>query len=472
MMNPYILIVDDEVNLAFFLKNALEAKHYQVETLHTFADAKKFLQSNFPDLLLLDLNLPDGNGLDLYRMIKEKGLGIPTLVITAHASISSAIEALKLGVDDYIVKPFGLDEILVNIEKQLQRFQLNNQFNYYKQRLQESYQGEFFISTLPQMEKNQNLALKVAQVEESTILIEGASGTGKEMLARFIHQHSPQADAPFVEINCASLPENLLESELFGYEPGAFTDAKKRKIGLIELADKGTLFLDEISEMSPALQAKLLRVIETRVFKRLGGIRDIKVNLRIIAATNQNIRQRVEEKKFREDLFFRLNMFYLTLPALKERKEEILLLAQFFLEKIARQLRRPVRRISTDAQSMVLKYHWPGNIRELRNTIERAVILCDGDTIEIKHLACEMMQEGLATKPFQPTVADLTNTSLKQYLDGIEKTLLLQALQMSDGNQLQAAKILGEERHIVRYLLKKHGLAEPQIPVTKTSNIK
>lgn len=471
-MNPYILIVDDEVNLTFFLKSALEDKNYQVETLYTIADARKFLQSNFPDLVLLDLNLPDGNGLDLYRMIKEKGLGIPTLVITAHASISSAIEALKLGVDDYIVKPFELDEILVNIEKQLQRFQLNNQFNYYKQRLQESYQSEFFISTLPQMEKIQNLALKVAQVEESTILIEGASGTGKEMLARFIHQHSPQADAPFVEINCASLPENLLESELFGYEPGAFTDAKKRKIGLIELADKGTLFLDEISEMSPALQAKLLRVIETRVFKRLGGIRDIRVNLRIIAATNQNIRQRVEEKKFREDLFFRLNMFYLTLPALKDRKEEILLLAQFFLEKIARQLRRPVRRISTDAQSMILKYHWPGNIRELRNTIERAVILCDGDTIEIKHLACEMMQEGLATKPFQPTVADLTNTSLKQYLDGIEKTLLLQALQMSDGNQLQAAKILGEERHIVRYLLKKHGLAEPQIPVTKTSNIK
>jgi two-component system response regulator AtoC len=236
-MNPYILIVDDEVNLTFFLKNALEDKNYLVETLHTLADARKFLQSKFPDLLLLDLNLPDGNGLDLYRLIKEKGLGIPTLVMTAHASISSAIEALKLGVDDYIVKPFELDEIMVNVEKQLQRFQLNNQLNYYKQLLNQSYQNEFFISTLPEVEKIQNLALKVAQVEESTILIEGASGTGKEMLARFIHQHSPQADSAFVEINCASLPENLLESELFGYEPGAFTDAKKRKIGLIELAN-------------------------------------------------------------------------------------------------------------------------------------------------------------------------------------------------------------------------------------------
>ncbi|MDZ7401841.1 MAG: sigma-54 dependent transcriptional regulator [candidate division KSB1 bacterium] len=471
-MNPYILIVDDEENLAFFLKSALEAKNYAVETVGLLAEAKKALESKFPDLLLLDLNLPDGNGLELYRLMKEKGLGIPTLVITAHASVGSAIEALKLGVDDYIIKPFELDEILVNIEKQLQRFQLNNQFNYYKQRLQASYQDEFFISTLPEMQQLQNLAIKVAQVEESTILIEGPSGTGKEMLARFIHHHSPQADAPFVEINCASLPENLLESELFGYEPGAFTDAKKRKIGLIELAHKGTLFLDEISEMSPALQAKLLRVIETRVFKRLGGIRDIKVSLRIIAASNQNIRQRVEEKKFREDLFFRLNMFYLTLPPLKDRKAEILLMAQFFLEKIARQLRRPVRRIAADAQRMILDYDWPGNIRELRNTIERAVILCDGDTIELRHLACEMMQQQATLKSFQPTIADLEQLSLKQYLDGIEKSLLLQALQMSGGNQLQAAKILGEERHIVRYLIKKHNLEDYQISMPKISNIK
>jgi DNA-binding NtrC family response regulator len=459
-MNPYILIVDDEESLAFFLKSALEEKRFQVETLHTFSDAKKFLESKFPDLLLLDLNLPDGNGLDLYRLIKEKGLGIPTIIITAHASVRSAVDALKLGVDDYIIKPFELDEIIVNIEKQLQRFQLTNQFNYYKQRLQQSYQGEFFVSTIPAIEDIQNLALKIAQVEESTILIEGASGTGKEMLARFIHQHSPQADSPFVEINCASLPENLLESELFGYEPGAFTDAKKRKIGLIELADKGTLFLDEISEMSPALQAKLLRVIETRVFKRLGGIRDIKVNLRIIAATNQNIRQRVEEKKFREDLFFRLNMFYLILPALRERREEILLMAQFFLEKIARQLRRSVKRIAENAQRMILNYDWPGNIRELHNTIERAVILCDNDTIDVKHLMHEMMQLQKEPKITQATVNDLKNSSLKEFVDSIEKSLLLQALQMSQGNQLQAAKILGEPRHIIRYLLKKHGITD------------
>ena len=457
-MNSYILIVDDEENLTYFLKNALEDKNYLVETAHLIADAKKLIQSKFPDLLLLDLNLPDGNGLDVYRLIKEQGLGIPTIVITAHASVSSAIDALKLGVDDYIVKPFELAELIVNIEKQLQRFQLNNQFNYYKKRLQESYQDKFFISSLPQIEELQNLSLKIAQVEESVILIEGPSGTGKEMLARFIHQNSPHSDAPFVEINCASLPENLLESELFGYEPGAFTDAKKRKIGLIELAKGGTLFLDEISEMTPALQAKILRVIETRVFKRLGGIRDIKVNIRIIAATNRNIKARVAEEQFREDLFFRLNMFHIKLPLLDERKEEILLIAQFFLEKIARQLRRSVKRISDEAQKMILNYNWPGNIRELHNTIERAVILCDYDTIELIHFPQEMIKTDVRSTNFNPALTNLKDITLKQYLDQIEKSLVKQALQITQGNQLKAAEILGEPRHVIRYFIKKHSL--------------
>jgi DNA-binding NtrC family response regulator len=459
-MNHYILIVDDEENLAFFLKSALEQKDYQVEAVHLLEDAKETVLSKYPDLILLDLNLPDGNGLDLYRLIKKQKLGIPTIVITAHASVNSAVEALKLGVDDYIIKPFELEELFVNIEKQLQRFQLNNQFNYYKNQLQTSYQEEFFVSRLPQIEELQNLALKIAQVKESVILIEGGSGTGKEMIARFIHQNSPQTDAPFVEINCASLPENLLESELFGYEPGAFTDAKKRKIGLIELAQNGTLFLDEISEMSPSLQAKLLRVIENRLFKRLGGIRDIKVNIRIIAATNRDIESMVEQEKFRKDLFFRLNMFHMKLPLLAERKDEILLIAQFFLEKLARKLQRPIKRITEDAQEMILKYDWPGNIRQLHNTMERAVILCESDKIEAEHLACEMMRDIQKKVLSQPTLNQLQDRSLKDYIESLEKSLLQQALQVSDGNQLKASRILNEPRHIVRYLIKKHGITE------------
>jgi len=310
-MKSHILIVDDEEHLSYFLKSALETKSFTVETASSLHQAKELLESKFPDLLLLDLNLPDGNGLDLYRLVRENGMGIPTIVITAFGSVNSAIEALKLGVDDYIIKPFELDELIVNIEKQLERFKLNNQFNYYKRILHERDQENFFVSTLPDIINIQNLAFKIAQVEESTILIEGASGTGKEMLARYIHQKSPQVNSPFIEINCASLPEHLLESELFGYEPGAFTDAKRRKIGLSELAHGGTLFLDEISEMQLSLQAKILRAIETRTFKRLGGIRDIKLKLRIIAATNQDIRSKIEQQLFREDLFFRLNMFHI-----------------------------------------------------------------------------------------------------------------------------------------------------------------
>lgn len=252
----------------------------------------------------------------------------------------------------------------------------------------------------------------------------------------------------------------MLESELFGYEPGAFTDAKKRKIGLIELAQGGTLFLDEISEMSPSLQVKLLRVVENRAFKRLGGIRDIKVKLRIIAATNRDIRKKVTEEQFREDLFFRLNMFHFKLPTLAERKEEVLLIAQFFMEKIARQLQRPVKRISQEVQERILSYGWPGNLRELRNTIERAVILCEDDTIELKHFACEMFGQNSDQNNLMPDIKNLEKSTLKEYINRIEKTLISQALQISDGNQLEAARILGEPRHIVRYLIKKHDLKE------------
>ncbi len=249
-----------------------------------------------------------------------------------------------------------------------------------------------------------------------------------------------------------------MESELFGYEPGAFTDAKKRKIGLIELAQNGTLFLDEISEMSPSLQAKLLRVIENRVFKRLGGIRDIKVTIRIVAATNRDIKSFVEQEKFREDLFFRLNMFHLKLPSLAERKDEILLIAQFFLEKLARKLQRPIKRITEEAQQMILKSSWPGNIRQLHNTIERAVILCEGNQIETEHLACEMMKENQEKNNSTPILSDLQDRPLKEYIENLEESLLQQALQVSNGNQLKASKILNEPRHIVRYLVKKHSL--------------
>ncbi|MCK5033301.1 MAG: sigma-54-dependent Fis family transcriptional regulator, partial [Calditrichia bacterium] len=349
-MKNHLLIIDDEENLSFFLKQSLDKEGYTATIANTIAEADEIINRQFPDLLLLDLNLSDGNGLDLYRELRKKEIIIPTIVITAHGSVQSAIDALKMGVDDYIAKPFDLNELLVIVENLLERFHLFNQLKYYRQKAKDNYDKQFFVSQLLQIKEIQYLALKIAEVPTSTVLIEGTTGTGKEMFARYIHNNSLQVEAPFVEINCASIPDNLLESELFGYEPGAFTDAKKRKIGLIELAKGGTLFLDEIAEMSTSIQAKLLRFIETLSFKRLGGVNDIKVEVRIIAATNKDIEDYVSKGKFREDLFFRLNMFRLKLPKLCERKEEILLLAQFFLEQISARLKKKIKYIAPESK--------------------------------------------------------------------------------------------------------------------------
>jgi len=457
-MNAHILIVDDEESLTYFLKSALEEEYaYSVDSASTIATAMKLIQTKFPDLLLLDLNLPDGNGMDLYRYIQENRMDIPTVIITAHASVNSAVDAIHLGVDDYVIKPFDLDEIILVIEKQLKYFKQKKRFSYYKTQLDQIHQGDFFISRLPQIETIQNLCLKLARVPENSILIEGSSGTGKEMLARFIHQNSPNPEATFIEINCASLSEQLLESELFGYEPGAFTDAKKRKVGLIELASDGTLFLDEISEMNSALQAKLLRVIETRSFKRLGGISDIHINLRIIAATNRNIEKLVLANSFRKDLFYRLNKFHIKLPILTERREELLLISNFFLKRIAEKLRIPVNGISEDANKLILNYDWPGNFRELHNAIERAVILSESDIINMQSFPNEITSKSSHQSIYLPSLSHLDDLSLREYISQIEKTLLQQALQISGNNQLKAGDILKEPRHVIRRLIKNYG---------------
>ncbi|TFH01759.1 MAG: sigma-54-dependent Fis family transcriptional regulator [Calditrichales bacterium] len=458
-MEKNILIVDDETNLTFFLKEGLQKKGYNIEVANSLAEGKEKVRTFYPDLLLLDLNLPDGYGLDLFTEVQAEREGIPTIVITAHSSVQSAIEALKMGVDDYIAKPFDLNKLNVLIESLMEKYHLKNQLNYYRRRAQCSDEFDFFVSELPILKEIQQTALRIAEVPVSNILIEGDTGTGKEMLARFIHANSAQADAPFVEINCASLPETLLESELFGFEAGAFTDAKKRKIGLIELAQGGTLFLDEIGEMSIPLQAKLLRFLENHSFKRLGGISDIRVELRIIAATNRNLEQLVKEDKFRQDLFFRLNVFRLHLPSLAERKAELLLIAQFFVEKLNLKLKRKITSFSVECKDVIMHYNWPGNFRELHNVIERAMILCNSDTIIPDNLPKEIHDSSPSSSLHQPALSDLSGDSLKDYLNNIEYKLLSQAMEVSGGNQLKAAKMLNEPRHIVRYLLKKHQLS-------------
>ncbi len=455
-MDRNILIIDDEQNLTYFMKEGLEQKGYRVQVSHSISEGRESLNKFFPDLLILDLNLPDGHGLDLYRELKTKGENIPTIIITAHSSIQSVIDAMKLGADEYISKPFDLKELTILIESMFERYHLRNQLNYYRRKAQFGNEFDFFISDLPRIKELQALALKISEVPVSTVLIEGLTGSGNEMFARFIHNNSAQMDSPFVEINCASLQENLLESELFGFEPGAFTDAKKRKIGLIELARGGTLFLDEIGEMSMPLQAKILRFLENHTFKRLGGIQDINVEIRVIAATNRDIEELVQKKNFREDLFFRLNLFRIKLPTLNERKKEILLITQFMLEKINVRLKREVRFISEEAREIILNYNWPGNFRELHNVLERAVILSNSDTIDAGHLPTEIRHMRNAGDGYHPKLSDLQGLALKDYLTSLEGKLLQQALEICDGNQVKAAKLLNEPRHIIRYLVKKH----------------
>lgn len=458
-MDNRILIIDDEDNLTFFVKQSLQKKGYEIEIAPNLAEGRKKIESYYPDLLLLDLNLPDGYGLDFYRETINKNIQVPTIVITAHSSIQSAIDALKMGVDDYIAKPFDLQELEILIESLFEKYNLRNQLNYYRRKAQCSKDFDFFESILPQIKEIQEMALKIAEVPVSTTLIEGETGTGKEMMARFIHVNSAQAESPFVEINCASLPETLLESELFGYEAGAFTDARKRKIGLIELAKGGTLFLDEIGEMSIGLQAKLLRFLENHTFKRLGGVHDIKVKLRVIAATNQNIEQYVKEDKFREDLYYRLNMFRIIMPPLRERKEEILLIAQYFLEKLSNRLKRKIEQIPEECRKLIQEYHWPGNLRELNNVLERAIILSNNNQLQASHFpGASVRSNDQAASAGEDNFFSLNSQSLRNYIAGLEKEILEAALAKSNGNQVQAAKYLNEPRHIVRYLLKKHNL--------------
>jgi len=458
-MDKNILIIDDEKNLTFFLKEGLKKDGYLVQIANNLAEGSKLIEAQLPDLLILDLNLPDGNGLEFYQELKKSHDFIPTVVITAHSSIQSAIDAMKIGVDDYIAKPFDIKELAVLIASLFKRYHLKNQLNYYRRKAQCSQDFDFFVSELPAMQELQQMAMKIAGVPVSTVLIEGVTGTGKEMLARFIHNNSAQADAPFVEINCASLPENLLESELFGYEPGAFTDARKRKIGLIELADGGTLFLDEIGELSLPLQAKLLRFLENHSFKRLGGVQDLKVQLRVISATNRDIEFLVNEKSFRQDLFFRLNIFRIKLPPLQQRKEEILLLAQFFLEKLNNKMNRKIKYFSSSSKKIIMEYDWPGNIRELHNVLERAVILSNSESIDAEHFPHEIRDSDNVFDSYTPLLSNLGDLSLKDYINSLESRLLQQALELSGGNQLKAAKLLNEPRHIVRYLLKKHSIS-------------
>jgi two-component system response regulator PilR (NtrC family) len=449
-----LLIVDDEVSLRDFLTIVFEEDGCRVETAATLADGRAAIQKNEPDLVLCDLMLPDGSGLDLLREAKAQNPLIAVIMITAHTSTKSAVEALKAGAFDYIAKPFDIDELKIIVRNAVERKELENENIHLRSALEERFTFANIIGRSTRMQEIFSIVQRIAPTM-STVLISGESGTGKELIARAIHYNSGRR-GKFVSINCGALPETLLESELFGHERGAFTGAIREKRGLFHEADRGTIFLDEIGETSTAMQIKLLRVLQDRVVRRVGSNTETQVDVRVIAATNQDLSDSIKNGTFREDLFYRINVIPIALPPLRQRKEDIPLLAEHFIAKFCANLGVPQKKISTDAMRALEKYHWPGNVRELENVIERMIALERSDVLTTKALP-----EAILLGGSMPDVTfDLPpdGISLQDHLEAIGKIFMLKALERSGGVQTQAAELLRMSFRSFRYYAKKYDL--------------
>ncbi|MEW6209928.1 MAG: sigma-54 dependent transcriptional regulator [Acidobacteriota bacterium] len=439
-----ILVVDDEPAQRQFLSAAL-ARDYTVTTASGGIEAESIMQRRCFDLIVTDERMPEMSGIELIRRIKEHSPEMPVIVLTAYGSIQNAVEAVKLGADDYLTKPLkNPEELRLIVAKALNERTLKNEQLIHKAETETQF-PEDIIAYSEAMRDVLTLAAKVAP-QTSTVLLTGESGTGKEVVARFIHRRSPRADNPFVAINCAALPDTLLESELFGYEKGAFTDAKQTKRGLFELAHGGTLFLDEIGEMNINLQAKLLRALEEQRFERLGGTRSISVDVRVIAATNKDLLRAIGEKTFREDLYYRLNVFPIHIPPLRERREDIEPLAEFFILRIAGRMGRSSLPLCPAARQSILAYDWPGNVRELQNALERALIVSRTNSIRLEDLPIQFSRVNATLLPAE-TLAD------------IEKAAIMDALSRNDGNRAETVRQLGISLRTLQYRLKEYGLA-------------
>lgn len=461
-----ILIIDDETVLAKNIRLYLERSGYEVRTAESAEEGERLIAEFRPDAILLDYQLPGRNGLEFLAILKSLGGGIPVIMLTGQGSVDLAVEAMKLGAVDFLTKPLVLSKLRLAIEKVVGGQRSETALAYYRERDFRGHGVAALLGESAAMQKLRNTLARLGEAEAAlgddeppAVLVSGETGTGKELVARALHHDGPRAKGPFIELNCGSIPATLLEAELFGHEKGAFTDARERKIGLVEAADGGTLFLDEIGDMEPALQVKLLKLLEEKTVRRLGSIRDQRVNVRIIAATHQPLEKLVGEGRFRSDLYFRLRIVELAVPPLRERGEDVLHLARHFLALHSTRYRKPGLAFAPGAERALLAYGWPGNVRELRNAVEQAVLLAEGPVIEAAGLPfCALLGGEPARTPAPPPPAAPLTLAGGSTLDQIEREMLSQALERSHWNVTHAARLLGISRDTLRYRIDKHGL--------------
>jgi DNA-binding NtrC family response regulator len=450
---PSILIVEDEAKLRRLLELQLADEGFLSQSAPDAETGLQFLSKDKFDLIVTDFKLPGMTGLEFLQAAKRVNANIPVIIMTAYGTVESAVEAMKFGASDYVLKPFSLAELVLVIRKELDTHRLREENRTLREALGHRYHYDNIIAHSEKMQAVLALVERVAPTN-STVLLGGESGVGKDLIARAIHQHSNRASGPFIKINSTAIPENLLESELFGYEKGAFSGASTTKPGKFELADKGTLFLDEIGDVPPAIQVKLLRVLQERSFERLGGTKTLKVDVRLVAATNRDLRAALEDGTFREDLYYRLNVVAIDIPPLRDHKEDIPALANFFLEKFARESAKPIKGITPAAMKLLMDFHWPGNVRELENIIERGVTLSSGSTLDAADIHLDSAPSRLATGTAAVLPEGFT-------LDQWEEEAIREALRRANGNKSQAARALGLSRNALRYRLSKMGVPDP-----------
>ncbi len=456
-MRPSILIVDDDEVMQETLSDVLTKRGYETFSVGSGNEALSMAKKNLIDLILLDMRLPDIDGLEVLKKIKEFDTEILVIMMTAYSDVQTAVSAMKSGAYDYINKPFELEELRLLIEKGLETKSLINEVRRLHRQQKEKYHDNHIYGVSPQIHYVKELIGMISKTHKTSVLIQGESGTGKELAANAIHYNSSRSDRPLMKINCSAIPDSLLESELFGYEKGAFTDAKNTKKGLFELADGGTVFLDEIGDMNPFLQSKILRVLENQIFMRVGGEREIKVDIRIITATNKDLEAMVREGLFRKDLYYRLKVMVVEMPPLRDRLEDILLLSNLFIEENNKEYNKNVKAFSEDAKKLMVQYSWPGNVRELKNVIERAMILTDQNLITPKHLPFELKQ---GEKFIQVGSDQGGNEGAPEMsLEGMEKVHLCNVLQKLEWNKSKASKCLGISRATLRAKIKKYNLS-------------